>query len=75
MIGFDRFGALLVRCWRSWMRHETAWHPVRTIRDQTLIDGTRDGGLLMRRRVNGQWQYRRPTDADIEAIGNDMAAP
>lgn len=29
-----------------------------------LIDGTWARGDLMRRRVNGRWQYRRPTEAE-----------
>ena len=73
MRSLRKIAVLLGQYWRSWMHHETAWHPVRTIRDQTLIDGTRYGGVLMRRRVNGQWRGRRMRD--IEAIGNDTGAP
>ena len=32
--------------------------------EQTLTDGSRARGLLMARRVNGVWQYRRPTEAE-----------
>jgi len=31
---------------------------------KTLIDGTRAYGLLMRRRLNGGWVYRRPTQEE-----------
>jgi hypothetical protein len=32
--------------------------------EKTLMDGMRASGELMRRRVNGQWQYRRPTEQE-----------
>ena len=50
--------------WRSWRAHEREWRMVHRVGDHTLTDGSRAGGLLMGRRINGQWQYRRPTDEE-----------
>jgi hypothetical protein len=40
----------------------TEWEHCYVFLEKTLIDGTRESGDLMRRRVNGEWQYRRPTE-------------
>jgi hypothetical protein len=40
------------------------WDFCPVILPKRLIDGTFARGLLMRRRVHGQWQWRRPTDAE-----------
>jgi hypothetical protein len=46
------------------MLKTTEWEHCYVFFPKTLIDGTRARGELMRRRVNGQWQYRRPTDEE-----------
>jgi hypothetical protein len=42
------------------------WHPCATFFSKRLIDGTRSWGVLMRRYVNGQPQYREMTQAEYE---------
>lgn len=37
------------------------WQFIDVFWRRTLLDGSRHSGLLMRRRVNGKWQYRLPT--------------
>ena len=42
----------------------TEWEHCYVFLEKTLIDGTCASGDLMRRRVNGEWQYRRPTEKE-----------
>ncbi len=49
---------------RTWLRRDLPWEMCLMLREQTLMDGSRANGLLMARRVNGEWQYRRPTEAE-----------
>ena len=49
--------------WRSCM----AAAPVR------LIDGSITNGIVMRRRVNGAWQYRAATDAEVSVYVQETA--
>jgi hypothetical protein len=45
-------------------RMTTEWQHCYVFFEKTLIDGTRASGELMRRRVKGQWQYRRMTEEE-----------
>jgi hypothetical protein len=38
----------------------TEWRHCYALLRKRLIDGTEASGELMRRRVTGEWQYRRP---------------
>ena len=49
----------------------TEWEHCYVFLEKTLIDGTRESGELMRRRVKGEWQYRRPTK---EESGDEYSA-
>jgi hypothetical protein len=40
------------------------WERCYVFSEETLIDGTKAIGELMRRRVNGEWQYRGPTEQE-----------
>jgi hypothetical protein len=50
----------------AWRRRRTIteWEHCYVSFPKRLNDGTRASGELMRRRVNGQWQYRRPTERE-----------
>lgn len=39
---------------------------------KTLVDGTKAHGVLARRRVNGEWQYRLPTADEEEEYATLM---
>ena len=54
---------LLAR-FRAWLNRDLPWEMYLSLGEQTLTDGSRARGLLMARRVNGVWQYRRPTEAE-----------
>jgi hypothetical protein len=43
------------------LRRDTERRDVLCISPKVLIDGTRASGLLMGRRLNGRWIYRRMT--------------
>jgi hypothetical protein len=48
-------------------RFSEDWQPFETLFPRLLVDGTTSGGfgkLLMRRKINGQWQYRLPTETE-----------
>lgn len=45
-------------------RNEWAIHHLWGNPSVTLIDGTKSGRLVARRKVNGEWQYRAPSDAE-----------
>ena len=47
------------------------WEHCYVFLEKTLIDGTCASGELMRRRVKGEWQYRRPTK---EESGDEYSA-
>lgn len=47
---------------RLFRRRDHEWRPFNTLRRRLLVDGSRDYGPMMRRRVNGVDQYRRMTD-------------
>jgi hypothetical protein len=40
------------------------WHPHNAITRHTLTNGDKASGLLMRRKRNGKWEYRRPTPVE-----------
>lgn len=44
-------------------------------REVTLLDGTRASSSLMRRKVNGRWQYRRMTKQEVAESMAHSAAP
>lgn len=43
-----------------------SWHAHPTSDIKRLVDGTISDGFLMRRRVAGQWQYRRANEEECE---------
>jgi hypothetical protein len=51
------------------MQEDTGWERCSCILPRTLVTGERSGWLsnnLRRRCVSGVWQYRRPTENEIE---------
>ena len=42
----------------------TDWEAFMAMRDRQLLTGEKAHGLLMRRKVNGEWEYRLPTPAE-----------
>lgn len=42
----------------------TEWESFQAMVKKTLVTGERAHGLLMRRKVDGVWEYRRPTPAE-----------
>jgi hypothetical protein len=58
---------------RRWRDHMTPWSMCCVWFRKTLIDGSRASGLLMRRYVNGEAQYRRMTQEDEAEARLDMA--
>lgn len=51
----------------------TEWMPYLTSRIVTLVDGSTDTHLVMRRRLNRQWQYRRMTPEELRDAQQDWA--
>ena len=54
---------------------ESGWQRFATLKTVTLIDGSKDSGVLMRRKnANGEWEYRRLTPAEIReaASGREL---
>lgn len=43
----------------------TEWQHYTCFFKKRLLDGTWASGRLMRRKVNGEWQYRKPTDEEL----------
>jgi hypothetical protein len=44
----------------------TDWHAFVAHDVKTLITGERERGLLMRRKLDGAWEFRRPTPREEE---------
>lgn len=64
-----------VAAWH-FLRDTAEWEPCSpTFRKVKLIDGTRASHSLMRRRVNGRWQYRKMTDEEVADSIAASAAP
>jgi len=55
------------------LRPDTRWSDCFCIWSKVLIDGTTGVGRLMRRRVNGQWRYRRMTLDEERQFERDEA--
>lgn len=56
---------IAIRKLREKLFPDHPWEPCDTYRKHRLIDGTKDTGSLMRRRVNGRRQYRAMTDREF----------
>jgi hypothetical protein len=46
-------------------KRDTEWDFFIPFFPRTLMDGTQSTDLVMRRRINGKWEYRKPTDAEV----------
>lgn len=58
----------------QWLfRSSSAWHESVSYFPVRLVDGTMGRGTLMRRFVNGEWQYRRLTADEEEDITDRRA--
>jgi hypothetical protein len=56
---------LLWQRFSAWRRDRLLeWTPHCCLRIVTTIDGERLDGMLMGRRINGEWRYRRMTDKE-----------
>jgi hypothetical protein len=54
----------------------SVWEPCPpTIRKVKLVDGTMDRHELMRRKVNGRWEYRRMTAHEATQTMVDLEIP
>ena len=51
----------------------TAWKAEVFVLTKTLIDGQRTNGLLMQRKVDGQYEYREPTPEEEEEYLSQVA--
>jgi hypothetical protein len=51
------------------VRKDGNWQPIHSWQPRKLIDRSTANGYLMRRWVNGGWQYRALTEAEEEAHG------
>lgn len=49
------------------------WKCIHVILPVTTIDGERVVDLVARRRINGKWEYRRPTQEENEEYVKDNA--
>lgn len=55
---------------------KSEWEPCSpTFRKVKLIDGTMASHSLMRRKVNGRWEYRKMTDEEVAESIAASAAP
>ena len=52
---------------RNYIRIEQMeWHHKVKLRPVKLTNGEVSSGLLMRRKIDRQWEYRHPTDEEVE---------
>jgi hypothetical protein len=55
-----------------WRNYQSKWHP-HLVRQCLGIDGNYLCGIVMRRKCNGAWQYRKMTDAEAAQDQMDNA--
>lgn len=66
---FAVVGAIIIAAivWLNWATRDN-WEPHRLSRRVTLVDGSiAERGLIMRKKVRGEWHYRRPTKDESDA--------